>query len=161
MIIGIPRERDANEKRVALTPSAAGSLVRGGHQVLVESGTGEAARFTDDDYRLAGASVSYGFEEVAGRSDLLLKVAGLAKEDVPFLHEGQAIVGFHHLAAAGRGLLDALLSRGVTLIGCEVIEDERGELHVLRAMSEIAGQLAVHTGAHYLETRSGGRGILL
>jgi alanine dehydrogenase len=161
MIVGIPRERDKNEKRVALTPSAAGSLVRGGHQVLVESGTGEAARFSDDDYRQAGACISYGFEEVAGRSDLLLKVAGLAKEDVPFLHEGQAIVGFHHLAAAGRGLLDALLGRGVTLIGCEVIEDERGELHVLRAMSEIAGQLAVHTGAHYLESRSGGRGILL
>ena len=28
-------------------------------------------------------------------------------------------------------------------------------------MSEIAGQLAVHVGAHYLETHSGGRGILL
>ena len=161
MIIGVPCERSANESRVGLTPSAAGALTRAGHQVVVESGAGEAARFGDDDYRLSGASIAYKFEEVAGRSDLLLKVSGLKLGEVPFLHEGQAVLGFHHLAASGRPLLDALLDSGATLIGCEVIEDERGDLHVLRAMSEIAGQLAVHVGAHYLETRAGGRGILL
>jgi len=161
MIVGVPHERNASESRVALTPSAAGALARAGHHVIVESGTGEAARFGDDEYRQAGASIAYKFEEVAGRADLLLKVSGLSPGEVPLLHEGQAVLGFHHLAASGRPLLDSLLDRGVTLIGCEVIEDERGELHVLRAMSEIAGQLAVHTGAHYLETHSGGRGILL
>jgi len=161
MIVGVPHERKATENRVGLTPSAAGALARAGHHVIVESSTGEASRFADDDYRQAGASIAYKFEEVAGRSDLLLKVSGLSPRDVPLLHEGQTVLGFHHLAASGRPLLQSLLDSGVTLIGCEVIEDERGELHVLRAMSEIAGQLAVHTGAHYLETHSGGRGILL
>lgn len=161
MTIGVPCERSANESRVGLTPSAAGSLVRAGHLVVVESGAGEAARFGDDDYRQVGASIAYKLEEVVGRSDLLLKVSGLRPGEVAFLHEGQAVLGFHHLAAGRRSLLDALLDSGATLIGCEVIEDERGDLHVLRAMSEIAGQLAVHIGAHYLETHSGGRGILL
>jgi len=161
MIIGVPCERTANESRVGLTPSATGALVRAGHLVLVESGAGEPARFADDAYRAAGATIAYTSEEVAGRSDLLLKVAALRPGEVALLHEGQAVLGFHHLAASGRSLLDALLHSGATLIGCEVIEDERGDLHVLRAMSEIAGQLAVHIGAHYLETHSGGRGILL
>jgi alanine dehydrogenase len=154
MIIGVPCERSANESRVGLTPSAAGSLARAGHLVVVEPGC-------DDDYRQVGASIAYKLEEVVGRSDLLLKVSGLRPGEVAFLHEGQAVLGFHHLAAGRRSLLDALLDSGATLIGCEVIEGERGDLHVLRAMSEIAGQLAVHIGAHYLETHSGGRGILL
>ena len=161
MIIGVPRERTANENRVGLTPSAAGALVREGHVVLVEAGAGGPARFSDEAYRAAGASIAYVREEVAGRSDLLLRVSALKPGEVAELHEGQAVLGFHHLAAGGRPLLDALLDSGATLIGCEVIEDERGDLHVLRAMSEIAGQLAVHIGAHYLETHSGGRGILL
>ncbi len=161
MIIGVPCESTANESRVGLTPSAAGALVRAGHLVLVESGAGGPARFSDEAYRAAGASIAYASDEVAGRSDLVLKVSALRPGEVAGLHEGQTVLGFHHLAASGRPLLDALLDSGATLIGCEVIEDERGDLHVLRAMSEIAGQLAVHIGAHYLETHSGGRGILL
>jgi len=161
MIIGVPCERTANENRVGLTPSAAGALVRAGHVVVVESGAGEPARFGDDAYRAAGASITYTSDEVAGRSDLVLKVAALRPAEVACLHEGQTVLGFHHLAAGGRPLLDAVLDSGATLIGCEVMEDERGDLHVLRAMSEIAGQLAVHVGAHFLETHSGGRGILL
>jgi alanine dehydrogenase len=161
MIIGVPCERSANESRVGLTPSAAGALARAGHLVVVESGAGEAARFGDDDYRQAGASIAYSAKEVVGRADLLLKVSALSPGDVALLHYGQTVLGFHHLAASGRSLLDALLDSGATLIGCEIVEDERGDLHVLRAMSEIAGQLAVHVGAHYLETHSGGRGILL
>ena len=157
MIIGVPCERTANESRVGLTPSAAGALVRAGHLVLVEAGAGGPARFHDDAYRAAGASIAYTSEEVAGRSDLLLKVSALRPREVAFVHEGQAILGFHHLAAGGRSLLDALLDSGATLIGCEVIEDERGDLHVLRAMSEIAGQLAVHIGAHYLESSCANR----
>jgi alanine dehydrogenase len=161
MIIGVPCERTAHESRVGLTPSAAGALVRAGHPVLVMSGAGEPARFGDDAYREAGASIAYSNEEVAGRADLLLKVSALSPGEVALLHSGQTVLGFHHLAAVERSLLDAILDSGATLIGCEIIEDERGDLHVLRAMSEIAGQLAVHVGAHYLETHSGGRGILL
>ena len=161
MIVGVPSERSANESRVGLTPSAAGALVRAGHLVVVESGAGESARFSDDAYREAGANIAYTREEVAGRSDLLLKVSTLTPGEIALLREGQTVLGFHHLAASGRSLLESLQDSGATLIGCEVIEDERGDLHVLRAMSEIAGQLAVHIGAHYLETHSGGRGILL
>jgi len=51
MLIGVPCERTANESRVGMTPSAAGALARAGHEVVVESGAGGAARFGDDDYR--------------------------------------------------------------------------------------------------------------
>ncbi|HEU5182076.1 MAG TPA: alanine dehydrogenase [Candidatus Polarisedimenticolia bacterium] len=161
MILGVPRERVATEHRVALTPAGARSLVHQGHVVVIESGAGRAARFADEKYADAGARVVYGTDEVFGRADLVIKVSALAAEEVPHLREGQAILAFHHLAAASRSHLEALLRRGVTLIGLEILEDSHGDAPVLHAMSEIGGQLAVGVAAHQLQTLSGGRGILL
>ncbi|HEU4401258.1 MAG TPA: alanine dehydrogenase [Candidatus Polarisedimenticolia bacterium] len=161
MIVGIPVELDPSENRVALTPAATKSLVDRGHTVLVESRAGLTARFADEEYRSVGARVVYDREEVFGRAGLLLKVAGLDSEEAGLVGEGQVVMAFHHLAAANLGLLDRLLARRATLIGYEITEDARGDLPILHAMSEIAGQLAVHVAARYLETRAGGRGILL
>jgi alanine dehydrogenase len=77
------------------------------------------------------------------------------------LRRGQMVLAFHHLAAAPRAFVEELLETGATLIGYEILEDVRADIPVLHAMSEIAGQLSVHVGAHYLETQSGGRGVLL
>lgn len=45
MRIGVPKEIMNNENRVALTPSAAGTLVKDGHEVVVETTAGEGASF--------------------------------------------------------------------------------------------------------------------
>ncbi len=161
MNIGVLSERVSSESRVCLTPAGARNLVMHGHRVVVESGAGALARFGDEEYQDAGAWVVYDREEVLGRSDLALKVSQLKGSEAEWLREGQAVMAFHHMAAAGRDLVDCLRARGATLIGYEVIEDAQGDLPILHAMSEIAGQLAVHVGGHYLETRAGGRGILL
>lgn len=161
MIIGVPLERLPGENRVALTPAGARTLAARRHEVVVESGAGHASHFSDEEYRAAGAHVVYDPEEVFGRSGLVMKVAPLRDEEIARLREGQAVIAFHHLAAAGRESLDRLLRSGTTLVGYEVVEDARGDLPILHAMSEIAGQLAVHVAAHCLETRRGGRGILL
>lgn len=53
--VGVPKETFAGEKRVALTPQGVATLLKEGFkQVLVESGAGAAAEFTDDAYRAAG-----------------------------------------------------------------------------------------------------------
>lgn len=161
MNIGVLSERDSTENRVSLTPSGAAALVRAGHRVVVDSGAGNAARFGDDEYQRAGAWIVYDREEVIGRSDMVLKTSPIKPSEVSFLEEGQVILGFQHLAAAGRDLIDEMMHRGVTVIGYEVLENAHGDVPILHAMSEIAGQLSIHVGAHYLETRAGGRGILL
>ena len=161
MNIGVLSERRDTENRVSLTPSGAGSLARAGHKIIVQSGAGSRARFGDEEYRAEGARVVYGRDEVLGRSDLLLRVSAIDRDEAALLREGQTVLAFHHLAAADRSLVNILLDSGVTLIGYEVIEDVFGDLPVLHALSEIAGQLAVHVAAHYLETIEGGRGILL
>jgi alanine dehydrogenase len=161
MNIGVPSERLSRENRVGLTPAGARRLVLHGHDVLVEPGAGSFARFPDEDYRAAGARVLPDRGALFEQCELLLKVGPLAPAELPLVREGQTVLAFHHLAASDRGAVDALRRRGATLIGYEVIEDAAGDLPVLHAMSEIAGQLAVHVGGHYLETRAGGRGVLL
>ncbi|MCU7855625.1 MAG: NAD(P)(+) transhydrogenase (Re/Si-specific) subunit alpha, partial [Candidatus Thiodiazotropha sp. (ex Lucinoma borealis)] len=57
MIIGVPKEIHPGEKRVALTPSVAQKLQQLGFTISMESGAGQGAKFSDDEYRDAGVEV--------------------------------------------------------------------------------------------------------
>ena len=60
MDIGVPAETKNAERRVGLTPAAAGELVAHGHNVRIETGAGEGAGFGDVAYKEVGATtVSY------------------------------------------------------------------------------------------------------
>jgi len=161
MIIGVPKETGRHENRVGLNPLAVQRLVEAGHKVLVEKGCGTMSRFTDEDYQKAGASIVYRAVEIYERSDIVCKVARPSKEEAEMVRERQIICAFHHLAVAPHNLVSRLLDRKATLIGYEVVEDADGDRAVLIPFSEMAGQMAVHEAAHYLQVEEGGRGILL
>lgn len=161
MTVGVLAEQATLERRVCLTPGGVGSLIGSGLSVVVETGAGVAAHFSDEDYRAFGARIVYDRDEVFGRCELVLKISALRSADILRVRPGTAVLAFHHLSASSRERVEALLHRKVTLIGYEILEDEKGDLPVLHAMSEIAGQLAVHAAARYLESQEGGRGVLL
>jgi len=159
MIIGVPRERHHSEHRVGITPWMARRFTAAGHTVFVEKDAGADARFSDRDLEQAGAKIVYGPDEVYGRADLVSRVSHLSLEDLNWIKPGQTICGFHHLAVSSMDKVTALLELGTTLIGYEIIQDEHGDLPVLAPMSEMAGQMAVHIAAHYLQNSEKGRGI--
>lgn len=161
MIIGIPRETQRLEHRVGLTPFGVAGLVRHSQQVVVQRGAGDAAHFTDSDYRAAGAEVVYDAEEVFKRADVICQVNMLGTEELALVKPGLVICGFHHLAVAPRAVFDALQSTAATLIGYEIIEDESGDRPILLSMSDLAGQMAIYEAAHLLQITEGGRGVLL
>ncbi|MBM4130735.1 alanine dehydrogenase [bacterium] len=161
MIIGIPRSRLADEHRVALPPRAAGELVARGHVVHVEVRAGLGAGFTDEQYEQAGARVAHGADEVWGRADLIAKVGKPLPEEYPFIREGQIIASVMSLAAAERGLIDLLLERRCLAIDFVTIQEDNGNLPVLRPLSQIAGRMVPQIAARYLQTDHGGLGILL
>jgi alanine dehydrogenase len=150
MIIGVPAEIAATEDRVALTPDGAGMLVSEGHQVLVESGAGLGARFQDAEYRDAGAELLRVPDEIYGRADLIVKVAALLSPEIERLRRDQIVLAFHHLAVCSEARRSSLSRSGATLIAYEAIEDARGDLPVLHAMSAIAGPLAVDEAMRFL-----------
>lgn len=75
MLVGVPKEIVKNERRVAVTPVGVEALVKQGFQVQVEEGAGREAKFSDQQYRAAGAIIRS--TTGAFNSDLVLKVRNL------------------------------------------------------------------------------------
>lgn len=160
MIIGVPRERKQGETRVGLIPSMAEALVAEGHSVLIETKAGALSHYQDETYRAAGATVVTTLEEVWAQAELLVKVKEPAPEELPLLRPGLAVFSFLHPAAAPE-MTKALLQSKTLGLDYDLVTTEDGRLPILRPMSEIAGKLAVYSGATALQSDCGGRGVLL
>ncbi|HWR52753.1 MAG TPA: alanine dehydrogenase [Bryobacteraceae bacterium] len=161
MNIGVLKETNPEDRRVALTPPAVRQLTERGHMVWVESGAGVGAMFPDDAYLRAGANIAYTGVEVLRRSAVTVRITGPSAAELVNCPEGAAILAFYHMAVAGSAVFQALLDHKVTAIGCEVIQRADGRLPVLAAVSEIAGQMTISLATHLLRSSSGGLGILL
>ena len=72
--IGVPKETKPAEMRVALTPVDAGSLVKAGHTVWIESGAGVGAGFGNEDYTDAGCKICADADALYAMADMVVKV---------------------------------------------------------------------------------------
>jgi len=160
MKIGVPKEIKDNEFRVAMTPSGVASLVRAGHTVLIEKDAGTGSSFTDAEYQESGASIIDSAEQVYAGSELIVKVKEPMTAEHKYLRPNLTLFTFLHLAA-NKDLTQALLDNKTTAIAYETVGEHDGSMPILRPMSEVAGKLAVQTGADCLLKTHGGRGILL
>jgi alanine dehydrogenase len=161
MNIGVIREGDDTDSRVALTPPVARHLVEQGHSVWVEAGAGARAMFRDEDFIRAGARIAYSPPEVIRRSQLMVKISRPTAAQLELCEPGAAVMAFYHLAVADRALWKPLAERSLTAIGCEIIKTDDGRLPVLASASEVAGQMTISLAAQLLRSSSGGRGILV
>lgn len=161
MEIGILKEDEQIEQRVALSPVGVQTLTGLGHTVYVQKRAGALALFSDEEYQNAGATVVYSVEEITNRSQLILKVAPPTLEELRSFEKDQVLFSFLHLAVSQEKLIKELLVRNIIAVSYELIENSRGELSILQVMSEIAGHLSMQVAAHYLQGQQGGRGILL
>jgi alanine dehydrogenase len=159
MRIGVPREVKDGERRVAIVPDGARTLVGDGHEVVVECGAGVGAGYQDADYARAGARAGADAGEIWA-AQLIVKVKEVQPAEYPALVPGTTILGFAQLAR-DRELLAAVLAAGVRIVGCETVRDGTGALPLVAPLSRIAGRLAPFAGAQALGTDRGGSGILL
>jgi alanine dehydrogenase len=160
MRIGCPKEIKPQEYRVGVTPATAGEAVTHGHEVIIETGAGIGAGFTDADYTAAGAKIVGTAEEVFAKADMIVKVKEPQAIERKRLREGQVLFTYLHLAPDPDQTHD-LLASGATCIAYETVTDDRGGLPLLAPMSEVAGRLAPQVGAWTLQKANGGRGVLL
>ena len=160
MKIGCPKEIKAQEGRVGLTPAGADALVRAGHTVYMEHNAGANSGFTDEEYVSVGAEILAKAEQVYAAADMIIKVKEPLEPEYDLLKEGQILFTYLHLAP-DPAQTQALLKKKVTAIAYETVQTADGALPLLAPMSEVAGRLAIQTGARLLESNCGGRGILL
>lgn len=158
MIVGTLKETKNREYRVALLPYGVDALVRGGHTVLVESGSGAGAGWTNQAYREAGGTLVDQPGEIYARAALICKVKEPMPWELDLLRPGQTLFTYIH-SAGNRPLCDALLAHRVCGIAIEDVQLEDGGLPLLEPMSAIAGALVMLKGFELLQTLHGGSGL--
>jgi alanine dehydrogenase len=157
--IGIPKEVSLQEKRIPLVPGAVAVLVNNGHEVIIESGAGEGASFSDRDYSEVGAQIVYGTPEVY-QAHLILKVEPPTLEEIDMMKSGQILISALQLPIQPKDFLRKLIHKKVTAIAFDFIKDPEGILPIVNAMSEIAGNAAILIAAEYLNSSTNGKGQL-
>ena len=119
-LIGVPRETAAGERRVATVPEVVEKLLKLGFKVAVESGAGEAANFSDDAYRAAGAEIVADARSLWTSSDIVFKVRGPGAEEVALMREGGALVSFLW-PAQNPELMQQLAARKATVLAMDSV----------------------------------------
>ena len=160
MRVGVPKELKDNEYRVAMTPAGVRELVVLGHEVIIEQSAGVGSSIPDTEFERAGASIVPDADTVFGDADMVLKVKEPVPEEFHRLRAGLVLFTYLHLAAS-ESVTRALLDSGTSAVAYETIEAPDGTLPLLAPMSEVAGRMAPHVGARFLERENGGRGVLL
>lgn len=147
MRIGIPRERLANEARVAATPSTVTQLLKLGFSVCVEQNAGHLASFDDAAYEQAGAEIVS--RESAFSADIVFKVNAPLSDEIPLLKEGATLVSFIW-PAQNPELMEALKARNINVMAMDAVPriSRAQSLDALSSMANIAGYRAIVEAAH-------------
>ncbi len=160
LYIGIPKEVSFQENRIALTPLSVALLVNNGHKVLIESGAGVGANFSDQDYSEQGGLICFDKKEVFN-ADIIVKIAPPTLEEISLMHKGQTLISALQMGALKESFIKALLDKKINALCFEHIRDEGDILSVVRAMSEIVGATSIFIAAEYLSNVTGGKGLML
>ncbi|KAG4067365.1 hypothetical protein HA402_013149 [Bradysia odoriphaga] len=147
MRIGVPRERLANEARVAATPKTVEQLLKLGFSVAIESAAGKLASFEDAAYQAAGATITDTAD--VWQSDLILKVNAPLEEEIALMREGSTLVSFIW-PAQNPELMAKLAARNVTAMAMDSVPriSRAQSLDALSSMANIAGYRAIVEAAH-------------
>ena len=128
--VGVPKEVKTAEHRVAMTPDGVRELERHGIDVFVETGAGEGASITDDDYRAAGADIVPTAAD-AWAQQMVIKVKEPKHEEFGFLRPDLTLFTYLHLAAYP-AVAHALIDAGTTGIAYETVQTADGSLPAAR-----------------------------
>nr|CAD7427488.1 unnamed protein product [Timema monikensis] len=153
LTVGVPREVWQNERRVALSPAAAATLVKKGFNVQVENGAGALASFRDDDYAAVGVRVTgnaYDSGNPPLCSDIVLKVRQPLEQEVTKFRELSTLISFLY-PAQNKLIIDQLVPKSMTLFGMDCIPRiSRAQVFdALSSMANVAGYRAVIEAANH------------
>jgi NAD(P) transhydrogenase subunit alpha len=146
MILGVPKETIPGERRVAIAPQSIAAFSKGGIDVVVESGAGEAAGFPDSAYTDAKARIGTAAEVYAADIVACVRVS----PDAPYKKD-QVVIGFSD-PLSDKALTQSVASKGATLFSMEMVPriTRAQSMDALSSMATIAGYKAVLLAADAL-----------
>lgn len=146
--VGVLAEATPGEQRVAVVPESLAALAKSHIRVLVESGAGSGAWFTDGAYTQAGATVTTA-DEVIAHADALVGIGAPPPEVISSLRNGQTVIGMLK-PLAEPALARQLADRGVTAISLDGLPrtvSRAQSMDALTSQANVAGYKAVLVAA--------------
>ncbi|WP_136418871.1 MULTISPECIES: Re/Si-specific NAD(P)(+) transhydrogenase subunit alpha [Oxalobacteraceae] len=150
LTIGVPREVFPGEKRVATVPDVVEKLIKLGFSVAVESGAGDAANFSDDTYRAAGAQIIDNAAKLWASSDIVFKVRGPNSDEVAMMREGGTLISFIW-PAQNPELMKQLAAKKTTVLAIDSLPrtlSRAQKMDALTSQAGVAGYRAVIEAAN-------------
>ncbi|TXD48501.1 MULTISPECIES: alanine dehydrogenase [unclassified Polaribacter] len=159
LFIGLPKETYLGEKRVCLTPDAVTALSAHGHRVVIETGAGKGANFTDKEYSDAGAKISYDSEE-AFKCNIVLKVAPPSEKEINYINPQTTLISSLQLKTQSKKYFECLAKKRITAVAFDYIKDEHNTYPVVKSLSEIAGTASILIAGELMSGVNKGNGLL-
>lgn len=160
LVIGIPRENQEVEKRLALTPESVALLVAAGYRVLLQAGAGLTINYSDSYYAESGAEIVETAQSVF-QADLVLKVLPPTLAEVQMMRQRCTVFSFLYLHRLSKPLLELMQEKKISALAYELMYDDTGVSPFVTSISEIEGVTSITLAAELLSNAHGGKGILL
>jgi NAD(P) transhydrogenase subunit alpha len=149
--LGILKETQPGETRVALLPESLKGLLAQGITVLVESGAGALSSASDEAYLTAGATITADREQVLSTSQLLPVVQAPSADEQAKIQPGAVLIGFLRPLEAPHALATAIAGN-VLVFAMELVPriTRAQAMDALSSMATVAGYKAVIEAANEL-----------
>ena len=159
LFIGVPKETSYQEKRICLSPDAVAAITAHGHRVMIESGAGKWARFSDKDYSNAGAEITKDTKKVFS-CPTILKIEPPSIEELDLINPQTILISALQLKTQCKEYFQKLATKRITALGFEFIRDDDGSYPIVRALSEIAGTASVLIASEIMSNNINGNGLM-
>jgi NAD(P) transhydrogenase subunit alpha len=152
MKIAAIKETHPGELRVPLIPQTVDKLVKLGAKVEIEPGLGLSCRFTDDDYRKAGAQINPARETLLNSADIILRLRKPLLEDIPLMKKDCIHISYLDPFREVE-LVDALAAAGISAVSLEMLPRTTlaQKMDVLSSQANLGGYVSVILAAEQLD----------
>ncbi|MEK6202149.1 MAG: Re/Si-specific NAD(P)(+) transhydrogenase subunit alpha [Desulfobulbaceae bacterium] len=142
--LAVLKETEEGENRVALIPDSIKRLSQKGFVILVETGAGSGAGYSDQEYVQSGASLVSSPQELIEQVDCVVKVRPPSLQEAGMLKNGTVLIAIIQ-STLRHDMVSRLAEKQITSFGLDIIPRTSlaQSMDVLSSMSTIAGYKAV------------------
>lgn len=144
MKLAVLKETEEGENRVALIPDSIKRLSKKGFEILVETGAGSSAGYSDQEYEQCGATLVSSARKLATQADCVVKVRPPSLQEAEMLKNDSVLIAIIQ-STLRHDLVKTLTEKQITSFGLDIIPRTSlaQSMDVLSSMSTISGYKAV------------------
>ncbi|MCM1291310.1 MAG: hypothetical protein NC201_00450 [Prevotella sp.] len=150
---------DSDETRFLLTPEACGILIGAGFNIFMEEGAAIDISFSDENYASFGVKIVSRREAL--QADIVLSYQPLNAADIKLMRNGAMLLCMINHPLFERPVIDALLSKSITLVGLDNMLSHNDEPIFANIIDEVDGRASIMYAEDSLSFLGGGKGVLL